>query len=127
MSLAQSGGYQKASSSFDMEAGKPCLPDSGDARLLTHQFVLCQGVVPPDVTWQQSGYLLPSKHPVKWILIEVTGITDSAQNEKIVEYTWKWDSSPFPSEIQDVLRYSPRPGKSLFRLYDDGWRFVEFK
>lgn len=128
MSLV-SGGYQ-ASSSFDMEAGKPCLPDGDNARTVvsvTHRFVLCQGVISPDVTWQQPGYLLPSKHAVKWVLIEVTGITDSVQNEKIVEYTWEWDSSPFPSEIRDILRYSPSTGRALFRHYDDGWRFVEIK
>jgi hypothetical protein len=63
----------------------------------------------------------------KWSVIEITGITDGqSPNEKIVEDTWEFDYSSFPKEIGDVLKVPIRHGKAVIRLYDDGWRFVNF-
>ena len=118
-----------ANGSLDVATAKPCLPDASDARVRIGQYLFCQGTIPPEVTWQQPGVLIHLKRPIAWTLIEVTGITDAPNttNEKIVEYTWQYDLSPFPKEVQDALTYPPRPGKSLLRLYDNGWRFVAYQ
>ncbi len=66
--------------------------------------------------------------PITWKITEITGISDagSSHTEKIVEFNWVYDFSAFPKETKEGFKcvYS---GKSLVRLYDDGWRFVEFK
>jgi hypothetical protein len=120
---------EKANDSFAAGSWKVCLPDPSDVRIATGDFVLCQGAVPSEVTWQRPGVLVQLKKPTTWTLLEVTGISDApnAQNEKIVEYTWQYDISSFAKETKDALQFSPRPGKALLRLYDDGWRFVEFR
>jgi hypothetical protein len=109
--------------------GKPCLPDRGDMRIFTGQFVLCQGMIPPEITGMQHGVLLSLNKPFTWKIVEMTGIADApdAKNEKLVEYTWQYDFSAYAKELQDIFSIPPRPGRALFRLYDDGWRFVEYK
>jgi len=93
------------------------------------EFVLCQNPISPEeITWEHPGVLIKLKTPVKWYLIEVTGIAGTAgsQNDRIVEDTWQFDLSSFPKEIQDALKTPPLKGKALLRLYDDGWRFMQF-
>jgi len=71
-----------------------------------------------------AGKARPS---VKWVVIEVTGIADGqAPSEKIVEDTWHYDFSFFslPKDVEAALE-PLRTGKALFRLYDNGWRFVQ--
>ena len=111
---------------FVSEKSKPCLPDKSDMRLASRQFALCsQESVTPDITWQNPGLLLSLKTPIKWVVIEITGIADTEKpSEKMVEYTWQFDFSSFPKEMADVLKLPVRAGKALFRRYDDGWRFV---
>jgi hypothetical protein len=58
----------------------------------------------------------------------VTGITDGLTiHEKIAEYTWVYIFPGASPELQDFLNSQTAPGKALFRLYDDGWRFVQFQ
>ena len=114
---------------FVKEKTKMCLPDSSDMRLMSGQFVLCSKPVNPDITWQNPGIRCSLKTPIKSVIVEVTGITDAqgGPSDKIVEYTWQFDSSSFPKEVADTLKRSLRTGKALLRRYDDGWRFVEYK
>jgi len=112
---------------FIMNTMKPCLPDASDVRIVTGQFVQCQNPG-PEITWQHPGVMASLKTPVKWVVIEVTGIADGqAPSEKIVEDTWHYDFSSFslPKDVEAGLE-PLRTGKALFRLYDDGWRFVQF-
>lgn len=108
------------------DGGQRCLPDASDARIMTGQFVQCTLPVSPDITWQRPGVVLALRTPVKQVIVEITGIADMSATEKIVEDTYKLDLSAFPKEIQDALKTPIFPGKALFRLYDDGWRFVQF-
>jgi hypothetical protein len=105
-----------------------CLPDPSDVRIATGQFVQCTPI-DAGVTWQNPGVIVPLKQPIKWAIVEITGIA-SGQNptDKVAEYTWQYDFSSFslPKEFDEILTIPLRSGKALFRLYDDGWRFVEY-
>lgn len=111
------------------DGGQRCLPDGSDMRIMTGQFVQCLNILnPADITWQRPGILLRLKTGVKRVIVEITGIADAtAPNEKIVEDSWKFDLSSLPKEIEDAIRPATNTtGKALVRLYDDGWRFVNF-
>ncbi len=112
----------------DIAVARPCIPNATDVRVSLGQLALCQGFLPADVSWQHPGLLVILKKPIRRTLTEITGITGGDNtNEKIVEYSWQYDLSNLTQESQDELRQGPQVGKSLFRLYDDGWRFVEHK
>jgi hypothetical protein len=112
---------------FVLEKSRACLPDASDARLATGEFVVCPNPG-PEITWQRPGLMLSLKAPTKVVVIGITGIADGqSQSERLVEYTWQFDLSSFPKEIEDILKLPTRTGKALFRRYDDGWRVVEFK
>jgi hypothetical protein len=94
---------------------------------MTGQFAQCLNILnAADITWDHPGVLLTLKTGIKAIIVEVTGIADASANEKTVEETWKFDLSPLPKEIGDAIKPATNPGKALLRLYDDGWRFVQF-
>jgi hypothetical protein len=106
-----------------------CMPDSSDARVATGEFALCHNSITAEgITSNQPGALIRLKVPIKWSFTEITGITAApgGQNDRIVEYTLGVDLSSFPKEIREPLSSSPLKGKALLRLYDDGWRFVQF-
>jgi hypothetical protein len=90
---------------------------------------LCPNYIPPGITWRDPGRLVILAKPIKWKLIDITGISDvpDAQSEKLVDYTWQYDLSGFPKSFLDIYNPPLQRGHALFRLYDDGWRFVEFK
>jgi len=118
----------KRASEGDIRTSKACLPDASDVRVLFGQFVFCSALIPPGVTSQQPGLLVTFNKPYRWSLVEVTGMSDGqAPNEKNVEYTWEYVFPDFSQDLQSALKYTPRPGKALLRLYDDGWRFVSFE
>lgn len=60
-------------------------------------------------------------------IVEVTGISDAgfeygpAGTAKIVDFTYLWDFAGCPDVVRAVIT-TPRPHKSLLKLYDDGWR-----
>ena len=106
-----------------------CLPDSTDARLMMGEFVLCRNPITADaIAPDQPAVLLRLKVPVKWYIVEVTGIAAApgGPNDRVVEDTWQFDLASFPEEIRSSLKTAPLKGKALLRLYDDGWRFVQF-
>jgi hypothetical protein len=115
---------------FNVDTAKRCLPDSSDVRIMTGQFVQCLDLVnPSEITWQNPGVLATVRIPIQWTIIEITGIAEG-QNpnvEKTVEYTWQFDFSSYSRDVQNAIKPALNPGKALFRLYDDGWRFVEFQ
>jgi hypothetical protein len=111
---------------FSTGRARPCLPDGSDVRIMAGDFALCPSPL-PEITWQHPGWMIALRRPIKWTIFEITGITDGQNlNEKVVEYTWQYDYSPFPKEGADVLKVPIRKGKAVIRLYDDGWRFVNF-
>lgn len=114
---------------LDLSTSKQCVPGDTDIRVQMGQYVLCVAVVNPnEVTWQEPGYLVTLQKPIKWSIVEITGISESQNEnvEKTVEYTWQYDFSAYPTDIQDAIRAPVSTGKALFHLYDDGWRFVRY-
>lgn len=107
-----------------VDGGQWCLPDPSDARLMSGQFVQCQDYAGLDISWQRPGIRMLLRKPIRWVVLEVTGVTEgSTSSEKIVDVTWQFDLSSFPREIQDAIKQPLLQGKALFKLYDDGWRF----
>jgi hypothetical protein len=104
--------------------GRWCLPDPGDMRLMSGNFIQCKEYVGIDIDWQHPGVLMVLKNPIKWTVVEVTGITEGeTPSEKVVDVTWQYDLSSFPQVLQDAIKQPLLKGKILFKLYDDGWRF----
>ncbi|WP_348262865.1 hypothetical protein P8935_24120 [Telmatobacter sp. DSM 110680] len=121
---------QKLATLMDFNHFKSCLPDSSDIRLASGQYVLCIGYIPAGVDAQHPGVMLPLTKPVGWRIVEITGISadSNASNDKVAEYTWKYDLSDYPHDAESIFNpMPPAQGKALLRLYDDGWRFVEFR
>jgi len=107
-----------------VDGGRWCLPDPSDMRIMTGNFVHCENYVGTDIDWQHPGILMILKQPIRWTVTAVTGITEGATpSEKIVDVTWQFDLSSFPLEFRDAIQQPPLTGKTLFKLYDDGWRF----
>ena len=109
------------------------------------------------VTPFADGAVARPKIAIRRVVVEITGITDVSEGAtpgtaKAVNFTWTLDISPFPSEVQAILKdvgkagrqdlpfEYPGPGGNLvpvqaavgdmmfpgtarFRRYDDGWRF----
>ncbi|MGO8817572.1 MAG: hypothetical protein ACLQVG_23240 [Terriglobia bacterium] len=109
-----------------VDGGQRCVPDSNDMRLNSGQFVPCQTPLSLAITWQHPGILMKLKNPIKPIILEVTGFSDgsSGPNEQIVGYTWQYDLSALPQDVQDAIGPRVRSGRALFRLSAEGWKFV---
>jgi hypothetical protein len=123
--LEQLAGSLTPSNASYSDGGQRCLPDASDVRISTGQFVQCVQPVHSDITWQRPGVVLTLRTPVKQVIVEITGIAVTSPTERIVEEIYKLDFSTFPKEIEDALKTPLWRGKDLFRLYDDGWRFVQ--
>ena len=124
------GTAQKLATLMDFNQFKSCLPDRADIRLVSGKYVLCPGYIPPGIDAQHPGLLVPLFKPVGWRIIEITGISDDSNNQsnKVVEFTWKYDLSEYPQGAERIFNLTPpAQRKALLRLYDDGWRFVEFR
>jgi len=80
---------------------------------------------------ETPGRLIPENcdvtlsNPCERQVVEITGITDTERNTKLVNYNWGWKWVDIPDMIKQCLGgIEPRPseGRAEFRLYDDGWR-----
>jgi hypothetical protein len=109
-----------------VDGGQRCVPDSNDMRLASAHFVPCQTPLSAEITWRHPGILMKLKNPIKPLILDVTGFADgtSGPNEQIVGYTWKYDLSSLPQDVQDAIKPPVRSGRALFRLSDGGWKFV---
>lgn len=80
----------------------------------------------PEIDEHHLGVAFVLRKPIRVIDLTVTGISGAdQQGEKVVDFTWRYDLSTLPPEVQEVLGpdrvYS---GKAMMRQYDDGWRLV---
>jgi hypothetical protein len=58
-------------------------------------------------------------------VVEITGIRgDNDQNEKVVDYKWRWEADSEPQELKKALPALDEISEAsvVFQLYDDGWR-----
>ncbi len=77
---------------------------------------------------KQSGGTPPRwiNEALKPLVTEVTGIADTGQNEKTVNFNWSVDSSKLPPDIRPIFKDHPaKAGVAVFTLYDDGWRLEQ--
>jgi hypothetical protein len=93
--------------------------------------------------WSKQEREVPSFPADTWVvpvatgreLIEVTGITGDQgpqQSSLTAEFTWRWKLTPLAKEVVTanpaaLAEWAPvRNGQAALRLYDDGWRVVQF-
>lgn len=116
-------------SSFVQE-DSPCVLDANDRRVASHQFVVCKGLFPAGMGATQTAHLIRLKHPFPWHVLVITLPSDPGDKpgEKVVQYTWEYDFSALPAQVQKILRGAgPRPGGSLFRLESGSWQWVAYR
>jgi hypothetical protein len=84
-----------------------------------------------------QGIAVTTSALTKRRLVDITGITEAPallsgggtpDTVKAVEFTWLWDSNPFPGEVKAFFK-DPKVGSAtaLLRRYDDGWRFMSME
>ena len=108
----------------------PCLPNPGDKRVQNHQFVTCQGIFPNGVSTQNPGVYLKVGRTFHWHIVEMAGIVDPTEDhsQRIVAYTWEYDFSDLPAEVQTVLKQGSRhEGRSLFQLDGGTWKWLRYQ
>jgi hypothetical protein len=59
--------------------------------------------------------------------VEVTGITDGADQQTQVEFTWRSRSMPVLDEVYATNEFDLHRGTAMFKRYDDGWRLMSMK
>lgn len=111
-------------------ATRPCLPNPGDKRVQSHQFTACQGIFPLAINAQNPGVYLKVGRPFHWHIVEIAGIVDPTEDhsQRLVAYTWEYDFSDLPAEVQAVLKQGSRhEGHSLFQLDGTSWKWLAYQ
>jgi hypothetical protein len=115
---------------LQIEANQPCLPNPGDKRVLHHQYAACQGIFPAGISDQNPGVYLKVGHAFHWHIVEVSGIVDPTEDhsQRLVGYTWEYDFSGLPAELQKVLSQGSRhEGHSLFQMEGGAWKWMAYQ
>ncbi|MGA8108721.1 MAG: hypothetical protein WBD46_17185 [Acidobacteriaceae bacterium] len=113
-----------------VQTDSPCVLNPRDPRVLSHQFVVCKGLFPPGMGFRQSAHYVKLTHPCPWHVLVITIPTDPGDdpNQMLVQYTWEYDFSGLPPQVQQILKGSaPRPGMSLFRLDGGAWQWAGYR
>lgn len=116
--------------SLQIQTDSPCVLNPGDSRVRSHQFVVCKGLFPPGMSSRDTGHYYRFGHAFPWHVVVITIPADSGDNpnERLVQYTWEYDFSSLPAEVQQILKGSgPRPGMSLFRFDGGSWQWVGYR
>jgi hypothetical protein len=94
---------------MDLNHPKSCLPDKSDIRLVTGKYVFCSVYSPHGVDAQHPGVMLTLTKPVGWKIVEITGISSDSNtsNDKVVEYTWKYDLSEYGGDVEEIFNPTP--------------------
>ena len=113
-----------------IQATQPCLPNPGDKRVQSHQFAACQGIFPAGITAQNPGVYLKVGRTFHWHIVEISSIVDPTEDhsQRVVAYTWEYDFSGLPAEVQNVLKQGSRhEGRSLFELDGSTWKWKSYQ
>lgn len=70
---------------------------------------------------------LRTKTPVRYRVLEITGITEDSATEREVGYTWGWNLEDFPEDLRPIFQDVRKKGAAELRKYDDGWRVEMFR
>ena len=112
----EEGYWAAANSGFFIFGEGPSLNFTAKGKQVFESFANQSGGTPPRGVYEA----------LKPIVTEVTGIADTGQNEKGVNFNWSVDSNKLPPDIRPILKDHPaRAGVAVFTLYDDGWRLEQ--
>lgn len=115
---------------LQIQTDSPCVLNPRDPRVLHQQVVACKGLFPPGTPPQQAAHYYKFGRAFPWHVVVITIPSDPGDNpsETLVQYTWEYDFSSLPPQVQQVLnQQGPRPGMSLFRLENGAWQWVAYR
>jgi hypothetical protein len=115
---------------LQIQSDTPCLLMAHDPRVRSHEFVVCNGLFPPGLDPHQPAFDLKLGKPFAWHVLTISfpDATPDNPDEQIIQYTWEYDFSSLPSQLQQVLSpATPRSGRSLFRLDAGTWSWVAYR
>lgn len=113
-----------------IQTTSPCLPNPFDKRVQKHQFVACQGIFPAGITADNPGVYLKVGRAFHWHIVELSGVVDPTEDhsQRVASYTWEYDFSDLPPEVQNVLKQGSRhEGRSLFQLDGGTWKWLRYQ
>jgi hypothetical protein len=116
--------------SLQIQANQPCLPNASDKRVQHHQFAVCQGIFPAGISGENPGVYLKVGRVFHWHIVEISGIVDPTEDhsQRLVGYTWEYDFSGVPADVQKVLSQGSRhEGHSLFQLEGGTWKWMAYQ
>ena len=117
-------------SSLPIVSTSPCVLNAGDPRVKSHQFVVCQGILPVGFSLQQSAFDLKFSRSFPWHTVTVNLSADDTGDpqKKLVEYLWEYEFTGLPQKAQDILKgQAPHPGRSLFQLDGSAWKWAAYQ
>ncbi len=115
---------------LQIQANQPCLPNPSDKRVLKHDFAACKGIFPAGISAQNPGVYLKVGRVFHWHIVEISGIVDPTEDhsQRLVGYTWEYDFSGLPADVQKVLSQGSRhEGHSLFQLDSGAWKWLAYQ
>jgi len=116
--------------SLQIQANQPCLPNPGDKRVLSHKFAACQGIFPAGISAENPGVYLKVGRTFHWHIVEISGIVDPTEDhsQRLVGYTWEYDFSGLPADVQKVLSQGSRhEGHSIFQIDGGTWKWLHYQ
>jgi hypothetical protein len=116
--------------SLPIVSTNPCVLNPADSRVKSHQFVVCQGILPVGFGPTQSAVDIKFSRSFPWHIVTVDLNTDPTDNPqtKLVQYLWEYDFTGLPQKAQDILKgEAPHPGRSLFQLDGGAWKWVAYQ
>ncbi|MGA8161437.1 MAG: hypothetical protein WCB76_11545, partial [Acidobacteriaceae bacterium] len=116
--------------SLPIVSTNPCVLNPGDPRVKSHQFVVCQGILPVGFGPTQTAFDVKFSRAFPWHIVTANMNADDSGDpqKKLVEYLWEYDFTGLPQRAQEILKgAAPHPGRSLFQLDGGGWKWVAYQ
>jgi len=117
-------------SGLPIVSSTPCVLNARDPRVKSHQFVVCQGILPVGFGPTQNAFDLRFSRSFPWHIVTANLSADDTGDpqKKLVEYLWEYDFTGLPPKAQDILKgQAPHPGRSLFQLDGGAWKWVAYQ
>ena len=108
----------------------PCVLNPGDPRVKSHQFVVCQGILPTGFGPTQTAFDVKFSRSFPWHIVTVNLSADDTGDpqKKLVEYLWEYDFTGLPDKAQEILKgRAPHPGRSLFQFDGGAWKWAAYQ
>ncbi|MFP5229309.1 MAG: hypothetical protein ACLGXA_16990 [Acidobacteriota bacterium] len=115
---------------LQVQATQPCLPNPADKRVVSHKFAACQGIFPAGISAENPGVYLKVGRTFHWHIVEISSIVDPTEDhsQRLVGYTWEYDFSGVPPDVQKVLSQGSRhEGHSVFQVDGGTWKWLHYQ